>query len=247
MASYLDITGLRYFKEKMDGVNESKFVKVDSLEDIINNKLINVYTYKGTVPAFELLPMEGNSVGDVYDVNGGMNYAWDGNKWDALGDGVMTVDVSLSDDSTNPVQNKVIKDALDKKAGTTVASEDFNGLMSFEDKKKLNGIQDGANKYSLPESPAGSKTLDLYKVATNENGLVIEATKVVRTDIIELGIPATNTTYDPFSRSTDGLVPHPTTNTTTRYLREDGSWEIPPDNDTTYSAISSSEIDELFS
>lgn len=40
----------------------------------------------------------------------------------------------------------------------------------------------------------------------------------------------------PFTRSEDGLVPHPTTSTKTRYLREDGSWEIPPD--TTYSVFS---------
>lgn len=32
-----------------------------------------------------------------------------------------------------------------------------------------------------------------------------------------------------FSRSADGLVPHPSTVTNTHYLREDGSWEVPPD------------------
>lgn len=41
-----------------------------------------------------------------------------------------------------------------------------------------------------------------------------------------------------FSRTADGLVPHPTTTTNTRYLREDGSWEIPPDNNTTYNLVS---------
>lgn len=35
-----------------------------------------------------------------------------------------------------------------------------------------------------------------------------------------------------FTRSEDGIVPHPTTNTSTRFLREDGSWEIPTDNNT---------------
>lgn len=37
---------------------------------------------------------------------------------------------------------------------------------------------------------------------------------------------------DKFTRSDDGLVPHPNTVTQTHYLREDGSWQVPPD--TTY-------------
>lgn len=37
---------------------------------------------------------------------------------------------------------------------------------------------------------------------------------------------------DTFDRSNDGLVPHPTTSTSTRFLREDGSWEIPASTDT---------------
>lgn len=56
------------------------------------------------------------------------------------------VDNALSATSTNPVQNKVITSALAKKAGTAVATESANGLMSAADKKKLDGIADGANK-----------------------------------------------------------------------------------------------------
>lgn len=42
-----------------------------------------------------------------------------------------------------------------------------------------------------------------------------------------------------FSRLTDGLVPHPTTNTSTRFLREDGSWEIPTDTNTDINVVQS--------
>ncbi len=58
----------------------------------------------------------------------------------------VTVDNVLSSTSTNPVQNKVIKAELDKKASTDVATTSANGLMSKEDKAKLNGIAEGANK-----------------------------------------------------------------------------------------------------
>lgn len=248
MADFLDFTGLSHFKKRMDSANESKFVKNEALDEIINNKLINIYTYKGTVANVELLPKEGNKVGDVYDVNNGMNYAWDGDKWDALGGSNVAVDAFLSDESVNPVQNKVIKEALDGKAGLSVASTSSPGLMSASDKEKLEGIDPGANKFVLPESPAGAKSTGLYKIAINSNGMVVTADKVLKTDITELGIPAANTdtTYDVFDRSTDGLVPHPETETTTRYLREDGAWEIPPDTNTTYTSISNDEIDGLF-
>ena len=59
---------------------------------------------------------------------------------------------------------------------------------------------------------------------------------------INSNVPAnakfTDTTYTTFGRSTDGLVPHPTTTTSTRFLREDGSWVVP--TNTTYSLATTS-------
>ena len=63
-----------------------------------------------------------------------------------------TVDDSLSAASENPVQNKVITSALESKAGTEVATENANGLMSKEDKTKLDGIAVGANKTDVDSS-----------------------------------------------------------------------------------------------
>ena len=59
--------------------------------------------------------------------------------------GGVDVDNALSATSTNPVQNKVITSALTGKAGTAVATEGANGLMSKSDKVKLDGISSGAN------------------------------------------------------------------------------------------------------
>ena len=58
----------------------------------------------------------------------------------ASGGSGVTVDTAMSDTSTNPVQNKVVKTALDTKAGTAVATTSANGLMSKDDKTKLDGI-----------------------------------------------------------------------------------------------------------
>lgn len=38
--------------------------------------------------------------------------------------------------------------------------------------------------------------------------------------------------YNAFNRNNNGLVPHPTTTTSTRFLREDGTWQIPTDSNT---------------
>lgn len=52
-----------------------------------------VYRVKGSVDTYDALPTTGNKKGDVYNVRkgtgtgeeDGMNYVWDGTKWDALG------------------------------------------------------------------------------------------------------------------------------------------------------------------
>lgn len=59
------------------------------------------------------------------------------------------VDATLDATSTNPVQNKAVKAALDEKAGTAVATASANGLMSAADKTKLDGVEAGANKTTV--------------------------------------------------------------------------------------------------
>ena len=58
----------------------------------VNEKLSSVYVYKGSVASYSKLPTSGLTTGDVYNVEDtGMNYAWTGSKWDALGS---TIDTS---------------------------------------------------------------------------------------------------------------------------------------------------------
>lgn len=84
----------------------------------------------------------------------------DKKKLDGIADGAtkIKVDTSISSTSTNPVQNKVIKTELDKKAGTAVATTNTNGLMSAADKTKLNGIATGANKTIVDTTLSNTST-----------------------------------------------------------------------------------------
>lgn len=90
----------------------------------------------------------------------GLMSAADKKKLDGIATGAtkITVDTSISSTSTNPVQNKVIKTELDKKAGTAVATTSANGLMSAADKTKLNGIATGANKTIVDTTLSDSST-----------------------------------------------------------------------------------------
>ena len=99
--------------------------------------------------------------------------------------GGVDVDNALSATSTNPVQNKVITSALAKKAGTAVATESANGLMSAADKKKLGGIAAGANKTTIDSTMSGSsanpvqnKVIKQYvddKVAAAGSNITVDA------------------------------------------------------------------------
>lgn len=61
--------------------------------DAISAAVSSAFTYKGSVATQSALPSSGNKTGDVYDVQDtGMNYAWNGSAWDALG---TTLDMSL--------------------------------------------------------------------------------------------------------------------------------------------------------
>ena len=66
------------------------------------------------------------------------------------------------------------------------ATQSAHGLMSAADKKKLDGVADGANNYVHPTSAAGAKAAGLYKVATDAQGHVTSATAVAKADISPL-------------------------------------------------------------
>lgn len=127
----------------------------------------------------------------------------------ATGANKTVVDSALSSTSENPVENKVIKAALDKKAGLDTATSAANGLMSSTDKSKLDDVAAGAevnqNAYSkitvgTTEITATSKTDNITVVAGNNVTLTPDASNKKYT------ISAKDTTYPIVSASADGLM-----------------------------------------
>ena len=112
-------------------------------------------------------------------------------KLDGVEDGATktTVDAALDAGSTNPVQNKAVKTALDTKAGTAVATMSANGLMSKDDKAKLDGVEDGATKTTVDaaldaasENPVQNKAVKaaLDKKLSTQGGEVSGALSLTR-------------------------------------------------------------------
>lgn len=128
-----------------------------------------------------------------------------------------------------------LNNAIANKADKTVASTSANGLMSKEDKVKLNGVAASANNYVHPNTagnkhiPAGGASGQILRWNADGNAVWGEDK---------------NTTYNDMSPATadkagaHGLVPAPAAGANGKYLRGDGTWQLPPN--TTYGAASPS-------
>lgn len=67
----------------------------------LKTDITGMYKFKGSVETVSALPDTGQTVGDVYNVEAsGMNYAWDGEAWDALGEIFTITSISNSDIDT---------------------------------------------------------------------------------------------------------------------------------------------------
>lgn len=113
----------------------------------------------------------------------------------------------------------------------TNATTTKDGLMSGADKSKLDSIANGANNYVHPTTagnkhiPAGGSTGQILRWSADGTAAWGEDTNTTYSDFVKSG-----------SGAKSGLVPSPgTTAGTTKYLREDGTWQTPPN--TTYSAM----------
>lgn len=110
-----------------------------------------------------------------------------------------------------------------------VATTSANGLMSSVDKRKLDGIADNANNYSLPV--ATSSVRGGIKIGYTESGKNYPIK--LSNEQAYVNVPWTDTTYSVFTGATTtaagttGLVPAPTTGQSTRYLCSNGEWSAP--------------------
>lgn len=124
------------------------------------------------------------------------------------------------------------------------ATEEESGYMpplSGNSNEFLNGNGEWSvpSGYTLPT--ASSTVLGGVKIGSNISisGGAISIDKDNVTKALGYTPPTANTTYEKVDKSSDGLCPKlPNETTTTKYLRQDGSWATPPN--TTYGVASTS-------
>ncbi|QDP45743.1 MAG: hypothetical protein Unbinned5179contig1000_30 [Prokaryotic dsDNA virus sp.] len=110
------------------------------------------------------------------------------------------------------------------------AESDTNNLTDAL-KTKLDGIATGAEVNVQSDWDSSSGDSQILNKPTIPVDLTVNGAGTVHANNY------TNTTYADFDNDNGGLVPSPeSTGTTTKYLREDGDWVIPPDTNTTYTA-----------
>jgi hypothetical protein len=96
---------------------------------------------------------------------------------------------------------ETVTEMLAGKASTAVATTVDNGLMSSEDKVKLNGVADNANNYSLPT--ASASTLGGMKVG---DGLKIDTGGILSLNARFVGTQAEWEAFDKTDFPDKGIV-----------------------------------------
>ena len=111
---------------------------------------------------------------------------------------------------------------------TAVASSTTNG------KIKINGAE--TTVYSHPTYT--SKTSGLYKITVDATGHVSATAAVAKADLTGI--------IGDFSSTEKGLVPSPGSSNTGKFLRGDGTWQTPTDNDTKNTAGATDTSNKIF-
>lgn len=146
LGDFVPTFDLKEYAKKDEAINDIKFIKASSQVHTGGDYALGLYTSneikKVSIPNADATEHFGHA---------GFMSRVDKAKLDDIEDGAtrIIVDDSLSASSTNPVQNKIINEALNKKANTDVATTSTNGLMSNDDKAKIDyifGIDNYAKK-----------------------------------------------------------------------------------------------------
>lgn len=143
---------------------------------------------------------------------------------------------NVTQDSTHRFVSDEEKDTWNKKANAEEATQSKAGLLSVADKKKLDGVEEGANKYTHPTT-SGNKHIPSGGSAGQVLRWSADGTAVWGAD--------KDTTYTAFKAATSsaaggaGLVPAPAAGNHDDYLRGDGKWGAASDMVQTFSQASS--------
>ena len=201
---------------------------------MIDTRLTNVYTYKGSIDSYSSLPNGGQKVGDIYNIESadtthgikaGDNVAWNGTEWDVLAG---TVDlsgyadkayktVSVKATSTTTASTNVAAGSKDDTLHL-VAGANISMSANATDKTitfSVNGIENGAEvNQSAYQTIAVKSDASATAVNVIANSKTATITFVGGDNVKLVGdnenktvkFSATNTTYGVATTTSDGLM-----------------------------------------
>lgn len=138
-----------------------KAVNIDLSAYAKKTDIASAYNYKGSKATYDELPTSGNVVGDVWNVEAtGMNYAWTGTAWDALGG---TVD--LSGYATKQEMSNGLGGKVDKVEGKGLSTNDY----TTAEKEKLAALSAPA-KHTFIEGGWGNAANGIYTMTIAATG-----------------------------------------------------------------------------
>lgn len=186
IGTLLDFTGIRYLWSKISPYIADEYASKADVENIASAVGSGLAFKGAVSAVADLPASgneTGDMYSVTASAPDGGNYAWDGTQWVKLAE---TVDTSMFALDADVVHNTgaetiggaktfsepivgdldgIAEQALKDGAGnviastyatTAVATDQLSGLMSAADKAKLDGIQSGANAYSLPQAAYGT-------------------------------------------------------------------------------------------
>lgn len=180
-------SGLNIDSNGTVSVDNKLYILVNSLESVSTPDVNKIY-----------LVLNSSSTSET---NSFTEYVWitsdTGSKWEKLGEASATVDLAdyytktEINNKLSPINNSITELNSNKVDKQDVATTAKNGLLSKEDKTKLDGIETGANKYVLPE--AGYNVLGGIQ-ATSYSGA--QAVGTINTKLINQKVVYGNFSYN---------------------------------------------------
>ena len=156
-------------------IDSNGTVSVDNKLYVLVNSLESV-----TIPDANKIYLVLNS-SSTSGTNSFTEYVWitsdTGSKWEKLGEASATVDLAdyytktEINNKLSPINNSITELDSNKVDKQDIATTAKNGLLSKEDKIKLDSIETGANKYILPE--AGNNVLGGIKARPGNAGQTV--------------------------------------------------------------------------
>lgn len=199
---------------KQAALSGTGFVKISGSTISYDNNTYSLSTHNHTLDSLSNVTISLNTAGEILK--------WDGSKW---------VNNTLTEAGIQPAGNYA-------SATHSHAISDVSGLQSaldgkVDDSQVLTNVPLGAvftdTVYTHPTTP-GNKHIPAGGAAN----------QILRWSALGTAVwsDENNTTYSVFAgTATPGLVPGRVGATVTKYLREDGTWTVPPNDNTTYSVF----------